>query len=62
MTQVMEAITGQASLGNRGQPSPAVEVAMPWWGAHWAGEHERLVIVGVEAVEMIGQLRHLLEE
>jgi len=56
MTQVVEVDAGQASPGDGGQPGAAVEVAMPQRRAHRAGEDERLVVVGVEALEMVGQL------
>jgi hypothetical protein len=51
MTQVVEVNAGQASPGNGGQPRAAVEVAMPQRRAHRAGEHERLIVVGVEALK-----------
>src|SRR5690349_21689175 len=56
MTQVMEVDGRQAGPGDGGQPGAAAEVAMPQRRAHRAGEHERLVVAGVQALEMLGQL------
>src|SRR6185437_10914576 len=56
MTQVVEVDAGQADLRDGGQPRAAVEAAMPQRRAHRAGEYERLVVVGVESLEMVGQL------
>jgi hypothetical protein len=52
MTQVVEVDAGQAGLGDGGKPRAAVKVAMPQRRAHRAGEHEHLVVVRVEALEM----------